>query len=191
MKLAATLLALGLAATTPLAAQYNHQDHSQGGNGARCTFCAPWVYAAGAALYRADEGLPNATSENWTALVRVVMEVGTPVRYLGFFSHLEFAPQDGGTPTITYGVQAWLLPRFRRFNLTGGVGLIHRRNGIGEVNPGAFEVRGWGHVGGEWQAPFHEIALYGEAGMAFDGETGPTYQLGIRHPIAPWRFHLF
>ncbi len=188
MKRSTILLALSLAASTPAVAQMRHEMPSQGSG---CTLCAPWVFAEGGALYRSNEALPSATSDNWTPLVRAIVEVGTPTRHVGFFTHLEFAPGDGGTPTLAYGAQIWLFPRFQRFNLTGGAGLIHRRNGIGEPRPGAFQVRGWGHMGAEYQLPFHELSLYGEAGTAFNGEAKLSYQLGIRHPIAPWRAHLF
>ncbi|MBI3982799.1 MAG: hypothetical protein HY337_07795 [Gemmatimonadetes bacterium] len=185
----AKLVLLTLAWAAPVLGQSHDMQYRTQMTG--CTLCAPWVYAEGAALYRSNEGLPAGLSENWTPLVRAVVELGTPIRHVGFFTHLEFAPDDGATPTLTYGAQLWLLPRFKRMNLTGGVGLIHRRNGIGEDRPGAFEARGWAHAGAEYQTPIHEIALYAQAGTAFNGETGLTYQVGIRHPIAPWKAHLF
>lgn len=184
-----SLLLVALLWATPALAQRHDMQHGNAPSG--CTLCAPWVYAAGAGAYRSNQALPNASSENWTPLVRVVVEVGTPIRHLGFFTHAEFTPEDGATPVLTYGAQLWLLPRFRKLNLTGGVGLTHRRNGIGEDRPGVFELRGWGQVGAEYQTPLHEIALYAQAGTAFDGEAGVMYQVGLRHPIAPWRFHLF
>lgn len=182
-------VALWLAGAAPARGQAHDMPYQPQITG--CTLCYPWVYAEGAAFYRANEALPSAVSENWTPLVRAVVEVGTPLRRLGFFTHLEFAPDDGATPTLTYGAQLWLLPRFKKFNVTGGAGLVHRRNGIGENQPAAFEARGWAHLGAEYQTPLHEIALYAQAGTAFNGEAGLNYQLGIRHPIAPWKFHLF
>lgn len=188
MPLSLMLLVLELVTWTPAVGQ---MQHKMSGEDATCTLCAPWVFAEGAVAYRADAALPAATSDNWTPLVRAIVEVGTPVRHVGLFAHVEVAPRDGATPTLVYGGQLWLLPRFKRFNLTGGVGLVHRRNGIGETRPGAFEVRGWGHVGAEYLLPIHEVSLYAQAGTAFTGEGKISYQVGLRHPIAPWRAHLF
>lgn len=166
------------------------QHHDMNPAAARCTLCQPWVYAEGAALFRADDARPSATAENWTPLVRAIIEIGTPTKHLGFFTHLEFTPDDGASPTLTYGAQLWMLPRFSRFNLTGGIGLTHARGGIGDASPGAYQVRGWGHVGAEIQTPLHEIALYGQVGTDFVKDLKPVYQVGLRHPIAPWRFHV-
>jgi hypothetical protein len=188
MKASLMLLVLSLVAWGSAAAQMHHESSSQD---KACTFCAPWIFAEGGALYRGNPALPDATSDNWTPLLRAIVELGTPNRHVGLFAHLEIAPKDGATPTLTYGAQLWLLPRFSRFNLTGGVGLAHRRNGIGETRPGAFELRGWGQVGAEYLLPLHELSVYAEAGTPFSGAAKLSYQVGLRHPIAPWRAHLF
>lgn len=141
-----------------------------------CTFCRPWLYVEGAALLRPVEG--DADDETDVA-VRAKLEIGTPSPHLGLFTHLQIVPDDGPSPSLRYGLQLWTLPRFSDFNLTGGIGLVHD----------ADVVRGWGHVALEYQTPLHEIALYAQAGTRFAGDDPEEFQIGIRHPIAPWKFH--
>lgn len=182
---AGLLTGLLLLLAVPAAAQYEdehmHEDD--------CTFCRPYLFVEGAGIHRSDEALPDRASDNEAILVRGKLEVGTPTRHLGLFAHMEVIPSDGPSPNLTYGLQVWALPRFSDFNLTGGIGLTHRRNGIGDDPPGAYELRGWAHVGAEYQTPVHEIGLYAQAGTPLSGEAGPEFQLGLRHPVAPWKFH--
>lgn len=177
------LLLLLLAA--PAAAQYEdrHMD------GSDCTFCRPYLFFEGATLFRGDEALPDRSADDVAALVRGKLEIGTPARHLGLFAHMDVVPADGPSPNLTYGLQVWALPRFSDFNLTGGIGLTHRRNGIGDDPPTAYELRGWAHVGAEYQTPIHEFGLYAQLGGPLSGEAGAELQVGLRHPVAPWKFH--
>lgn len=180
-------LALGSA---PAAAQDgNTHAHQPMDLSEDCTFCRPWLYVEGAAVNRQDEALPSADADEWAPLVRALLEVDTPTRHLGLFAAAEFITSDDPLPRVKYGAQLWALPRFSDFNITGRIGLAHLPNGIGETAPGRYVTRGWGDVGVEYQTPLHEIALYSQVGAAFTGESGVEFQLGVRHPLAPWKFH--
>lgn len=183
---AAVMMTLATAAT---AGRAQSPENIQDDLPADCTFCRPWVFVEGGYARWSDEALPESDASNWTPVGRLVLEVGTPTRHVGLFTHLELAPEFGPAPEMTAGLQAWLLPRFSDFNVTGGVGVKHDRLGVGEERPGEYELRAWTHLGAEYQTPIHEFAIYGQAGTTLAGEAGPEFQVGVRHPLAPWRFH--
>lgn len=178
----------GLAFAAPASAQMQHggEMHGEG----KCTICAPLIAFDAAALRRTSEQLPSFDADRTALVIRARVEAGTFLRRLGLFATMEFTPADGPSPTITAGVTAWLLPRGRAFNVSGGLGFSDARDGVGEASPGAYVARGWGQVGVQYRTPIHELSLYGQAGAAFSGSKRVLYQLGVSHPLAPYTFHL-
>jgi hypothetical protein len=156
----------------------------------KCTICAPQLSLDGAALRRTAQQLPSVGADRTVLLLRARVEAGSFIRRVGLFATMEFTPADGPSPTITAGLQAWLLDRRSDFNVTGGVGFGDAREGVGEASPGAYVARGWGQVGVRYRTPVHELSLYAQAGAAFSGSRRVSYQLGVSHPLAPYTFHL-
>lgn len=175
-------------AAAPVRAQMPHAMPAAVHGG--CDICEPQVFLDGAALWRAFVALPSTTSDKTTPLVRARLEAGSFVEHVGLFTQMEFTPSDGPTPTLTFGLKAWAQSRHSDWNLTGGLGFIDYRQGLGETTPGAFVIRGWGQVGVQYHTPLHELSLYGQAGVPFGGTKRVTYQLGVSHPIAPYKLHL-
>ncbi|MGH7547994.1 MAG: hypothetical protein ACREMM_07460 [Gemmatimonadales bacterium] len=186
LKTLAFAAVLGLL-VVPARAQMHHEP---AGSGDQCTFCAPWLFVDGAALWRADQTRPSVSSNGTTPLVRARFEAGSFIPHVGIFSTMEIAPKDGPSPTITAGVLAWVLPRFHDFNVTGGLGIIDTRQGVGESTPGAYVVRAWGQLGAQYGTPLHELTVYVHAGVPFSSGGRVRYQLGISHPIAPYKLHI-
>ena len=182
-------LAAGLAlATRPATAQMQHEMASP--PQASCDLCSPRLYVDAAALFRAGAALPSAESDKTTPLVRGRLEVSSFLPHVGLFSHMEFTPADGPTPTLQFGLAAWALNAHSTVNVSGGLGVTDFRQGIAEQSPGAFVLRGWGHVAAQYRSPLHELTVYAQAGTAFAGGARPRYQLGVSHPLAPYKLHL-
>ena len=169
---------------TVAAAQHHGAEPSD-----KCTICAPRLALEGAALWRAQEQLPSAGASQTAALLRAEFTAMLGIPHVGLFSTMEFVPADGPTPTITGGLMLAPLPATSRFGIAGGVGFIDARQGIGESNPGAYVVRGWGQIGMQFRTPVHELALYAQAGVPFSGSQRVSYQIGLSHPLAPYTFH--
>ena len=187
--LLALVLAAGLGLTArPVAAQMSHTMDSGPHRG--CDLCAPQVSLDAGALLRSAPLLPAGGSDATTPLVRARVDVGTFVPHVGLFTTMEFTPQDGPTPTLTLGLTLWARPRDSRWNITGGLGLIDYRQGIGESTPGAFVMRGWGQIDVSYRTPLHELTAYGQAGVPSGGIRRATYQIGVSHPLAPYKLHL-
>lgn len=180
IRIVAVAAGLGLAAR-PTAAQM----HEHG-----CDLCAPQLSIDAGALLRSAAVLPAGTSDKTTPLVRARFEIETPVSHLGLFGAMEFTPKDGPTPTLTFGLKLWARPRYSSWNVTGGIGLTDYREGITESTPGAFVMRGWSELGVRYHTPLHELTLYGQAGVPFGGIRRVTYQVGVSHPLAPYKLHL-
>lgn len=188
LKSAAIAAAFCLAAG-PVAGQVHHQPMPEKQHGG-CDLCAPRVYLDGAALWRVAAALPSAGADKTTPLVRGRLEVSSFVEHVGLFSQMEFTPADGPTPSLTFGIKFWALSAESDWNVTGGLGLIDYRQGIGETSPGAFVSRGWGQIGAQYHTPLHELSIYAQAGVPFSGTGRVSYQLGASHPIAPYKLHL-
>jgi hypothetical protein len=171
----------------PAAAQMQHGEMYEEG---KCTICGPQLSLDGAMLRRTAQQLPRFGADRTALLLRARVEAGSFIRRVGLFATMEFTPADGPSPTITAGLQAWLLDRGGAFNVTGGLGFGDAREGVGEASPGAYVARGWGQVGVRYRTPVHELSIYGQAGAAFSGSRRVSYQLGISHPLAPYTFHL-
>ena len=179
-RIVAVAAGLGLAARAAAAQMHEHG----------CDLCAPQLSIDAGALLRSAAVLPAGTSDRTTPLVRARLEVETPAPHLGLFGTMEFTPKDGPTPTLTFGLKLRARPRHSSWNVTGGIGLTDYREGITESTPGAFVMRGWGEVGARYHTPLHELTLYGQAGMPFGGVRRVTYQVGVSHPLAPYKVHL-
>lgn len=184
---AAALFAAPLSNT--LVAQHMHDEATAATN---CrTFCKPYLYLEGSALFRERAGLPSATSDKTTPLVRGLLEVETPLRFAGLFSEVEFTPSQSAAPRVNYGVRLWLTPRFSTLTVTAGVGGTNRRAGVGEPHPGEFRTRAWGEATVALKVPVHQLSVFaGYGGVLATGGTR-EYQFGLRHPLAPYSFKLF
>ncbi len=186
LKLAAIAVGISLAAG-PATAQMHHGTTDE--QYADCDLCAPRLAIEGAALFRAATSLPTARADQTTPLVRARLEVSSFVQRVGLFSQMEFAPADGPTPTVQFGLQISALPTKSHFNVALGLGVVDYRQGIGEQSPGAFVVRGWSQVRARYHTPLHELSLYAQAGVPFSSAGRPLYQLGVSHPLAPYKLH--
>jgi hypothetical protein len=182
-------LAAGLALGARPAAAQMHHDMAEPERGS-CDLCAPRLYVDGAALFRAGAALPSAQSDKTTPLVRGRLEVSSFVPHVGLFSQMEFTPADGPTPDLQFGLALWALQPHSAFNVSGGLGLTDYRQGIGEETPGAFVLRGWGQVRGQYRSPLHELTLYAQGGVPFAGAARVRYQVGVSHPLAPYKLHV-
>ena len=188
-----TLLAVGaglmLATRTAAAQMHQHEppDYDKPGN---CDLCAPRLYFDGAALFRAAADLPNAASDKTTPLLRARLEVGTFVPHVGLFSQMEFTPSDGPSPTIQFGVRLWALARSSALNASLELGASDYRQGIGETSPGAFVMRGWSELTAQYRSPLHEVTLYAQAGVPWLQTARVRYQVGVSHPLAPYKLHI-
>lgn len=188
-----TLLAVaaGLMLATHLGAAQMHQhesaDYDKPGN---CDLCAPRLYVDGAALFRAAADLPSASSDKTTPLVRARLEVGTFVPHVGLFSQMEFTPSDGPSPTIQLGMRLWALSRSSAFNASVELGATDYRQGIGQTSPGAFVMRGWSELTAQYRSPLHEVTLYAQAGVPWLQTARVRYQVGVSHPLAPYKLHI-
>jgi hypothetical protein len=188
-----TLLAvaagLTLATTTVTAQMHQHDsgDYDKPGN---CDLCAPRVYVDGAALFRAATDLPSAAADKTTPLVRARLEIGSFVPQVGLYSQMAFTPADGTTPEIELGLKVWALRRTSAFNVAVGVGAIDYRQGIGESSPGAFVMRGWSELSAQYRSPLHEITLYAQGGVPWLRTARGRYQIGVSHPLAPYKLHI-
>ncbi len=181
--------AAGLAvAAGPLTAQMHHE--MAGEPRGDCDLCTPRLYLDGAVLFRAPASLPTATADETTPLVRARLEVSSFVEHVALFSQMEFTPADGPTPTLQFGLEISALRLNSNFNLTVGLGVADYRQGQGEQSPAAFVVRGWSQVGARYHTPLHEVTVYGQAGVPFSSAGRPLYQLGVSHPLAPYKLHL-
>lgn len=183
-------LAAALALTARPAAAQQHQHDMPEDKPGSCDLCAPRLFIDGAALFRAAAALPSVTSDETTPLVRARLEIGSMVERLGVFLQMEFTPADGPTPAIQFGLKLWGLAAQRAFNVSAGVGVTDYRQGIGELTPGAFVARGWGQLAARYRSPLHELMLYGQAGVPFLSSGRVSYQLGVSHPLAPYKLHL-
>jgi hypothetical protein len=181
-----TALALGVRG----AGAQMHQHDMAGDQPGSCDLCAPHVSVDGAALFRARAALPSATSDQTTPLVRARLEIGSFIERVGLFSQMEFTPADGPTPGIQLGLKVRALPATRPVNVSAAAGITDYRQGVGDLTPGAFVVRGWGQLTAEYRTPLHEITLYGQAGVPFLSSARVAYQLGVSHPLAPYKLHL-
>lgn len=167
------------------------QDHgSAPKQSTDCTFCDPYIFLEGAALIRPDELVPVGGGDKTTGLVRALIEIGTPLDHVGIFTNVEFAPKDSYVPRMQYGARVWMLPRFAQFNVTLGAGATHRFSGQGEEMAGSYRVRGWGEATAEYALGWHSLALYAGAGTPFGGGAKPEFQIGVRHNLAPYTFHV-
>ncbi len=182
-------LAAGLALTARAAAAQMHHETAEPPRGS-CDLCSPRLYVDAAALLRAGATLPSAESDKTTPLVRARLEVSSFLPHVGLFSHMEFTPADGPTPTLQFGLAVWALNARSVVNVSGGLGITDYRQGIAEQTPGAFVMRGWGHVAAQYRSPLHEIAVYAQVGVPFASAARPRYQLGVSHPLAPYKLHL-
>jgi hypothetical protein len=188
LRITRVLLVACLAVSPAMAAaQRRHAAESA----ERCTVCAPRLSVDAAALWRAQNQLPSAGSDRTALLLRAEFTamVGGGIPSVGLFSTMEFVPADGPSPTITGGLMLSPLPASSRFSLTGGLGFIDARQGIGESTPGAYVLRGWGQVGVHYRTPVHDLALYAQAGAPFSGGRHVSYQVGLSHPLAPYTLH--
>ncbi len=178
-------LALG---AWPAAAQMHHDvaEPAKGG----CDLCSPRLYVDGAALFRAGATLPSAGSDKTTPLVRARLEVSSFVPHVGLFSQMEFTPADGPTPDLQFGLALWALEPYSAFNVSGGLGISDYRQGIGDPTPGAFVMHGWGQVRAQYRSLVHELTVYAQAGVPFVTMARVSYQLGVSHPLAPYKLHL-
>ena len=184
-------VAVGLTlATRPVTGQTHQHDIADYDKPGSCDLCAPRLYLDGAALFRSGADLPSATSDQTTPLVRARLEIGTFVPQVGVFSQMEFTPADGPTPDIQFGVQLWAVRRTSAVNATVGIGVTDYRQGIGEPSPGAFVARGWGQVRAQYRSPLHELTLYGQVGVPFTNTSRVRYQVGVSHPLAPYKLHI-
>lgn len=165
------------------------QSHHAAESADKCTICAPRLALEGAALWRTQEQLPSVGSSQTAALLRAEFTAMLGIPHVGLFSTMEFVPADGPTPTITGGLMLSPLPASSRFEITGGLGFIDARQGIGESSPGAYVVRGWGQLGMQYRTPVHELALYAQVGAPLSGGNHVSYQIGLSHPLAPYTFH--
>jgi len=180
---------LGMTAR-PVTAQMHHPMDSAGGPHGACDLCAPQLSLDAGALLRSAALLPASGSDQTTPLVRARLDVESFIPHIGVFSTMEFTPADGPTPFLTVGLKLWARPRYSRWNITGGVGLIDYREGIGEVTPGAFVMRGWGQIDVTYHTPLHELTVYAQAGAPSGGVRRASYQIGVSHPLAPYKLHL-
>ncbi len=155
-----------------------------------CHLCDPWVVLDGAALWRTTPTLPSATADRTTPLVRVRLEIASFVPHVGLVTQMEFTPADGPSPVLTAGLKLWARARSSEWNVTGAVGVIDYRQGIGEVTPGASVVRGWSQIGLQYHTPLHELTAYAQAGVPFSGVKRVSYQVGLSHLIAPYKLHV-
>src|SRR5712691_7930333 len=187
LKLAAIAVGISLAAG-PATAQMHHGTTDE--QYADCHLCAPRLAIEGAALFRAATSLPTATADQTTPLVRARLEVSSFIEHVGLFSQMEFAPADGPTPTLQFGLEISALRPNSNFNVTVGLGVADYRQGQGEQSPGAFVVRGWSQVGARYHTPLHEVTVYGQAGVPFSSAGRLLYQVGVSHPLAPYKLHL-
>jgi len=188
-----TLLAVaaGLTLATQRAGAQMHQhdsgDYDKPGD---CDLCAPRLYVDGAALFRSAADLPSATSDKTTPLVRGRLEIGSFVPHVGLYSQLAFTPADGSTPELELGLKVWVLRQASAFNVAVGVGAMDYRQGIGETSPGAFVMRGWSQVSAQYRSPLHEVTLYAQAGVPWLTTARVRYQVGVSHPLAPYKLHI-
>lgn len=188
-----TLLAVAaglMLATHPAAAQMHQHEAADYDKPGNCDLCAPRLYVDGAALFRAAADLPSASSDKTTPLVRARLEVGTFVPHVGLFSQMEFMPSDGPSPTIQFGVRLWALDRSSALNASLGLGGADYRQGIGETSPGAFVMRGWSELTAQYRSPLHEVTLYAQAGVPWLKTARVRYQVGVSHPLAPYKLHI-
>lgn len=179
------LLASLAVCATVAAAQSHHAAESAD----KCTICAPRLSLDGAALWRTEKQLPSVGSSQTAVLLRAEFTAMLGIPHVGLFSTMEFVPADGPSPSITGGLMLSPLPASSRFSITGGLGFIDARQGIGESNPGEYVVRGWGQLGMQFRTPVHELSLYAQAGAPFSGSKQVSYQIGLSHPLAPYTFH--
>ncbi len=184
-------LAVGLTLGARSAAGQTHQhDTADYDKASNCDLCSPRVYLDGAALFRSGADLPRATSDKTTPLVRARLEIGTFVPHLGLFSQMAFTPADGPTPEIQVGVKLWALRQASAFNAIVELGGTDYRQGVGESSPGAFVLRGWGQVSAQYRSPLHDITLYAQAGVPSSSTARVRYQVGVSHPLAPYKLHI-
>lgn len=188
-----TLLAVAVVVTLAprgAAAQMHQHDSGDYDKPGSCDLCAPRVYVDGAALFRAAADLPSVTSDKTTPLVRARLEVGSFVPHVGLFSQMEFTPSDGPSPTIQFGFKLWALARTSALNASLELGGIDYRQGIGDTSPGAFVLRGWSQLGAQYRTPLHEVTLYAQAGVPWLTTARVRYQVGVSHPLAPYKLHI-
>jgi len=188
-----TLLAVaaGLALVShPAAAQMHQHESGDYDKPGSCDLCAPRLYLDGAALFRAGADLPSATSDKTTPLVRGRLEIGSFVPHVGLYAQVAFTPADGATPELELGLKAWALRQASAFNVAVGVGAVDYRQGIGETSPGAFVMRGWSQVTAQYRSPLHEVTLYAQAGVPWLQTARVRYQVGVSHPLAPYKLHI-
>jgi hypothetical protein len=189
LTLLAVAAGLTLAAHGAPAQMHQHDsiDYDKPGN---CDLCAPRVYLDGAALFRSSADLPSATSDKTTPLVRGRLEIASFLPHVGLYSQMAFTPADGTTPEIELGLKVWALRRASAFNVAVDVGAIDYRQGIGAASPAAFVMRGWSELSAQYRSPLHEITLYAQAGIPWLRTARGRYQVGLSHPLAPYKLHI-
>lgn len=188
-----TLLAVAaglMLATHPATAQMHQHESADYDKPGSCDLCAPRLYVDGAALFRTAADLPSASSDKTTPLVRARLEVGTFVPHVGLFSQMEFTPSDGPSPTIQFGLRLWALAQSSALNAGLALGGTDYRQGIGETSPGAFVMRGWSELTVQYRSPLHEVTLYAQAGVPWLQTARVRYQVGVSHPLAPYKLHI-
>ena len=183
-------LATALALVARSGGAQMHQHDMPEDQPGSCDLCSPRLFLDGAALFRARASLPSATSDQTTPLVRARLEVHSFIERVGLFSQMEFTPADGPTPDIQLGLKVRALPAKWPVSVSAALGITDYRQGLGDLSPGAFVVRGWGQLMAQYRSPLHEITLYGQAGVPFLSSGRVSYQLGVSHPLAPYKLHL-
>jgi hypothetical protein len=189
LTLLAVAAGLTLAANDAPAQMHQHDsgDYDKPGT---CDLCTPRAYVDGAALFRSTADLPSAASDKTTPLVRARLEIASFLPHVGLYSQMTFTPADGTTPEIELGLKVWALRRASAFNVAVGLGAIDYREGIGERSPGAFVMRGWSELSAQYRSPLHEITLYAQAGIPWLRTARGRYQVGLSHPLAPYKLHI-
>ena len=100
-------------------------------------------------------------------------------------SDLLFLPGVGSTPIFSSVLQVQPLRPHSRFFLAAGLGLVTGHGGSTDRLSGLLQGVA------AFRLPVHEIALFVQASKALRRGQPGELLLGIAHPIAPYRHHLF
>jgi hypothetical protein len=178
----AALLVRGLAAQEmPALDSMTRRPAFSEGDAAGWTLGPPYL-DLNAGLFLRDGGTGPAVRE---VFARFHVQFALGSSHFVSASDLRFLPGVGATPTFSSVLQVQPLRPGSRLFLAAGLGLISGHGGSTDRMTGLVEVTA------AFRLPVHEIALFAQASMAMRGGQPGELLLGVAHPIAPYRHHLF
>ena len=181
MAVLAALLARGLAAQEMPADSMSHKPTFSEGDSRGWTFGPPHLDLNAGLLLR-DGGTGPGVHEGF---VRFHAQFALGSSHLVSSSDLLFLPGVGATPVFSTAFQVQPLRPDSWLFLAAGLGVTTGHGGSKDRLSGL--VQGTAAV----RLPVHEFALFIHASKALRRGQAGDLLLGIAHPIAPYRHHLF